>query len=258
MSITATHNPDKNVIEIKNLSFAYGDNEVLHDITFNIHEGDYLGMVGPNGGGKTTLLKLIVGLLKPSSGTISIFGQPLQSFKAWQKVGYVAQKVTSFDQKFPASVYDVVAMGRIAQRGLFKRLTKEDHAQIELALKHVGLTEFQNRLVGTLSGGQQQRVFIARALAQQPKLIFLDEPTTGVDIETQTQFYALLSKLNKDLGITLVLVSHDIDIVTNEVTEVACINQSLVYHGEPQDFLKLEELHKTYAGTMMPMLHSHT
>jgi len=248
----------KNSIEIHNVSFSYGNNEVLKNITFNIHSGDYLGVVGPNGSGKTTLIKLILGLLKLTKGEIKILGTPIDKFHDWSEIGYVAQKATSFDPKFPVTVRDVVAMGRFSHQGLFKRETNADKKLIESAIEQVELTPHKNKLIGDLSGGQQQRVFIARALSAQAKIIFLDEPTTGVDIHSQEQFYLLLEKLNRELGITLILISHDIDVVTREVTEVACINQTLVYHGNPEKFIKEDYLKKLYGEKMKFILHNHS
>jgi zinc transport system ATP-binding protein len=228
----------KNIVEVRGIGYSYGKEQVLTDITFDIHEGDYLGVVGPNGSGKTTLLKIMLGLVKPSAGQVLLFGQDVTEFRDWTRIGYVPQKVTNFDANFPATVHEVVLMGRYARRGLFKGVTKEDHQNALRALDQVGMREYHSRLIGDLSGGQQQRVFIARALAGKPEIIFLDEPTTGIDERAQAEFYALLKKLNEKLGLTLVLVSHDIAMVTKEVMHIACIDRTLVCHMTPQDFIK--------------------
>ncbi|CAN5356022.1 metal ABC transporter ATP-binding protein [soil metagenome] len=220
----------KNIIDASNISFAYEDNKVLKDVSLCIHQGDYLGVVGPNGGGKTTLIKIILGLLKPDSGTINMFGIDQNKFKDWHKIGYVAQKATSFDLRFPITVREVVGMGR-------------GKKTVSAALKEVDMEKYSKRLIGDLSGGQQQRVFIARALAQKPEIIFLDEPTSGIDINSQRDFYSLLKKLNQELNITIVLISHDIDVITNEVTEVANVNQHLDYFKNPKDYLKTIHQH---------------
>ncbi len=220
----------KNIIEVKNVSFSYGKEPILENINLNIHEGDYLGIIGPNGGGKTTLLKLILGLLKPTTGTIHSVDVP---------IGYVAQKATNFDTNFPITVREVVAQGRMAGRGLMYRFTPEDWKMIEKALHIVDLFDYQHTLIGELSGGQQQRAFIARAIVgQHPHVVFLDEPTAGVDVNSQKQFYSFLKKLNKELGMTLVLVSHDVDIITHEVSHVALVNQKLIYYGDTERFIK--------------------
>jgi len=227
-----------NSIEISHVSFSYGDNEVLRDITFAIHRGDYLGVVGPNGAGKTTLLKIMLGLLAPITGQVKLFGADVRDFKEWSKIGYVPQKALNFDEHFPATVAEVVLMGRFAKRGLFHRITAEDRAAADQALKIAEMWPYRGRLIGDLSGGQQQRVFIARALATTPEIIFLDEPTTGVDAKSQEEFYALLRKLNKESQVTLVLVSHDIDRVLGEAMHVACIDRTLVCHGSPEAYLR--------------------
>lgn len=250
-------NHAKNIVEIKNVSFAYGKETVLKNISFNIHEGDYLGIVGPNGSGKTTLLRVMLGLMRPSAGEIKVFGEPLTKFSDWSKIGYVPQKATNFDPLFPVTVGEVVAMGRYGRKGLLHPLNKADQLIINRALIDVGMLDFADRLIGDLSGGQQQRVFIARALAGEPAIIFLDEPTVGVDIKTQEDFYGLLRKLNHGFGITLVMVSHDIDVIANEVTELACVNQTLVYHGEPEVFVKGDYLQKLYGKNLRRISHGH-
>ncbi len=248
----------KNILEVKNVSFAYGANEaVLTNISLNIHSGDYLGIIGPNGGGKTTLLKIMLGLLRPTQGSVFLFGKELNDFKDWPSVGYVPQKAVHFEATFPATVEEVVAMGRFGKRGLLRMSTGEDVKKVAEALRHVDMLDFKDRLIGDLSGGQQQRVFIARALVTEPKIIFLDEPTVGVDVGTQEQFYRLLEKLNQTLGLTLVLVSHDIDVIANEATELACINQTLVYHGSPKEFVKGEYLKQLYGKNIKFILHDH-
>jgi zinc transport system ATP-binding protein len=250
-------NHQKNIIEVKNLSFSYGNDQVLKNINLNIHEGDYLGVIGPNGSGKTTLLKLMLGLLKPDSGEVKLFGKPVSEFKEWNKLGYVSQKAINFDPLFPVTVWEVVAMGRLGSRKLGHPLSDKDEKAIDKALEEVGMTEYRKRPVGDLSGGQQQRVFIARALAANPKVVFLDEPTTGVDIETQEQFYTLLSKLNKEKDLTLVLISHDVDAIAHEATELACINQTLVYHGDPKKFMGSDDLGELYGKSLRKVLHNH-
>ncbi len=246
-----------NIIELQNVSFAYENEQVLNNITLNIHKGDYLGVIGPNGGGKTTLLKIMLGLLKPKSGTVRLFNQDLNKFKDFYKIGYVPQKVGRFESNYPATVKEVVTMGRFGKKGFFKSLNKEDHALVEKSLKEVSMWQFKDRLIGDLSGGQQQRVFIARALSSEPEVIFLDEPTVGVDIEAQEQFYNLLEDLNKNLEITLILVTHDIDVIANEATELACINKSLTYHGPPKDFIKGDYIKKLYGKGVKQILHDH-
>lgn len=228
----------KNIIEVENIAFAYNDEDVLENITLDIHQGDYIGIVGPNGAGKTTLLKIMLGLLRPKTGSVKLFEQDINNFRDWRKIGYVPQKATHFDDNFPATVSEVVSMGINTKRRLFKKAETEDKRAVQSALEQVDMWEYKDRLIGDLSGGQQQRVFIARALVNQPEVIFLDEPTTGVDKRTQDGFYEMLQKLNKELGITLVLVSHDIGRLTKEVMHIACVDRSLTCHTSPEEYLK--------------------
>ncbi|HYM65252.1 MAG TPA: metal ABC transporter ATP-binding protein [Candidatus Sulfotelmatobacter sp.] len=237
-------NHKQNIIELHNLSFSYQNEEVIKDISLSVHKGDYLGIVGPNGGGKSTLLKLILGLLTPTRGEVLLFGQALEKFKDWSKFGYISQQVAHIDPTFPMSVEEIVTMGRYAKLGLFHFPMKKDREAVQKALEQVGMWDFRKRLIGDLSGGQQQRVFIARALAGEPEVIVLDEPTVGVDEKTQKQFYTLLQSLNNKLNLTLLLVSHELDIVSHEATEIAYINRDLVYYGFPKAFLDSEYVEK--------------
>lgn len=248
----------KNIIEVKNVSFSYGNEEILRDINFNVHKGDYIGIIGPNGGGKTTLLKIMIGLLKPTQGTVRLFGDDISTFRNWEKIGYVAQKAVNFDHNFPITVFEVVQMGRLAQKGLFKSLTSQDHEIVKKSLEQVEMWEYRDRLIGDLSGGQQQRVFIARALATQPEIIFLDEPTVGVDAKTQEEFYSLLRKLNQKLDLTLILVSHDINVIAHEATELACVNRTLIYDSNPKEFIKNDGLRKLYGDQVKFIMHNHS
>lgn len=254
MPITS-HN--ENIVELSNVSFSYGANLVLSKITFNVHRGDYLGIIGPNGSGKTTLLKIMVGLIDNFSGEVKLFGQNIKDFKNWEKIGYVSQNATDFDVSFPVTVEEVVSMGRFAKKGLFKGLTSYDRDIISQVLIEVEMEKFRSVLIGNLSGGQKQRVFIARAMASQPEIIFLDEPTVGIDLESQERFYSLLAKLNQKRNLTLALVSHDVDVVAHETTEVACVNQTLVYHGLSKDFIGHPNLENLYGKGVKFILHGH-
>lgn len=229
------------ILEIENLTFRYEERNVLEDIQLQVPKGAFLGLVGPNGSGKSTLLKCILGILKPKQGTIRLFGMDSKKFKDWNKIGYVSQKANSFNSGFPATVFEVVSMGLVSKKGLFRFLTKMDKAKVTKAIADVGMSEFMNRNIGELSGGQQQRVFIARALVSEPELLILDEPTVGIDVKNVESFYDMLEHLNKHLGITLILVTHDMGAVTEKVTHVACLNQRLHFHGNVDAFQKLED-----------------
>lgn len=226
---------DENIIEITGLNFNLDASRILEDINLEIKRGEFLGIIGPNGAGKTTLLKIILGLLKPTSGTIKLFGEDINNFKDWYKIGYIPQHALSFDANFPVNVFEVVSMGRFSKKGLFKNLGKEDIQAIEDALEIVGMKEYKNRRIGELSGGQQQRVFIARALSSQPELLILDEPTVGVDIAGQKEFYDFLERLNKEKKITLVIVTHDIGNISSRIGKLACINKKMFSGCHPEE-----------------------
>jgi zinc transport system ATP-binding protein len=248
-------------VQIKNVSFAYAGEDVLSDISLDIEQGDFLGIIGPNGSGKTTLLRLMLGLNSPHKGTVSLFGTPVGQFKEWSRIGYVAQKAAQFETKIPVTVREVVSLGRVGRAGIFSHFSKDDISAIDQALSSVGMENYGDRLITELSGGQQQRVFIAKALASEPELLILDEPTVGVDIETQDEFYQLLAELNKKSfkgnQLTLIIVSHDIDVIVNEVNKVACLNKTLVYEGTPKDFIKEDYMEKLYGKTRKFILHAH-
>lgn len=244
------------IITVDNVSFDYNGKHVLDNINLEVMPGDYMGLIGPNGSGKTTLLRLIIGLLEPKSGSINLFGKPLHEVRDWTGLGYIPQKATQFENKFPITVWETVSLGRIAKKGLLKKFNKEDKKVIDKALSIVSLHPYKNKLLDELSGGQQQRAFIARALASDPELLILDEPTVGIDSQSQEKFYEILSQLNKE-GKTIVIVSHDISVIANEVTSLACLNKTLVYHGTPEQFIKEDYIEKLYGKDRKFIIHGH-
>jgi len=247
------------IINVKNVSFRYERENVLENIDLSIPKGSFLGLVGPNGSGKSTLLKLILGLLKPQKGRIELFGMPISKFREWDRIGFVSQKANSFNTGFPATVYEVVASGLTKKIGLFHFMDKKMKEDVISAIHSVGMDPFIHRNIGELSGGQQQRVFIARAIVSKPEILILDEPTVGVDVKNVQAFYEMLDKLNKQLGITLILVTHDIGTVTNKVTHVACLNKFLHFHGDKEEYEKLEEkdLSSFYQFDVKVLSHEH-
>jgi zinc transport system ATP-binding protein len=215
----------RKIIQFKNVSFSYASQPALEKITFDVIEKDFFGIVGPNGGGKTTLLKLILGLLMPMRGEISVFGKnPKESRKM---IGYVPQ-YAKFDFDFPINVEEVVLTGRLGCSTVFGPYRAEDRAAAYEAIKSVGITHLSGRRLGSMSGGERQRALIARALVSDPSLLLLDEPTASVDIGAEESIYELLKELND--RITIILVSHDIGFITRYVDKVACINKTLVCH----------------------------
>lgn len=227
------NNSSNNIIDVKNLTFSYNNGTTaLDNISLSIVKGDYVGIIGPNGGGKSTLIKIMLGLIKSNRNNITLFGSDINNFKKWSKVGYVSQKVTNFDTSFPISVHEVVSMSKHGFFQPFGIESRADKNAIDDALNEVGMLNHKDDLLKNLSGGQQQKVFIARALASNPEILFLDEPTSGIDAKAQDSFYDLLRRLNKEKNITLIMVSHDIKRVMQETNKLAFLKKGLVYYGD--------------------------
>jgi zinc transport system ATP-binding protein len=216
----------KPVIDIKNLWFSFNGEPVLQNVNFTLHYKEFLAMIGPNGGGKTTLLKLILGLLKADQGKIRVLGQnPRQ---AAHRIGYVPQDI-HINKNFPISVLDVVLMGRLRSGISWSHHKKDDRITAQAVLEKVEMDQFKNRHIDELSVGQQQRVFIARALVTEPEILILDEPTASVDAKGQAEIYAILKALNEK--ITILVVSHDLLALSSYIKSVACVNRRVHFHG---------------------------
>lgn len=222
------------LIEVEDLSFGYQQQTVLENIQLQVPEGDFLAIVGPNGSGKSTLLKLLMGVLKPISGEIRFRDASLRS-----RLGYVSQKASQ-SSGFPATVKEVVASGLTGKLGLFQRMKKQEWLRVKQTLKRVGLEQFANRNIEQLSGGQKQRVFIARALVGEPQVLIMDEPTVGVDFKAKQQFYDLLTKLNKQQGLTIILVTHDLEMVPEVANQIVCLNRKVFFAGSAAEFAQQE------------------
>ncbi len=215
------------VIEINDLTYAYNGTTVLQQINLTVEQGDFMAMTGPNGGGKTTLIKLMLGLLKPDQGSLRILGCPPE--QASHHIGYVPQN-THVNPNFPISALDVVLMGQLQPGGRRMRHSRKDRDVAHAALVRMGMGSDCSRRIGQLSGGQRQRVFIARALVSQPQILLLDEPTAHLDTKGQNDLYALLAGLNRDT--TIIVVSHDLLVLSSHVKSVACVNRQLHYHSQ--------------------------
>ena len=216
-------------IEITDLSFSYQGRPVLKDVNLKILDGDFLLLMGPNGGGKTTLLKLMLGLLRPTRGTVCVSGAP--PAKMSHQIGYVPQDI-HINQQFPISALDVVLMGKLKPGRRKAWHSPSDRTAAHEVLDRLGMGAYCHRRIGELSGGQRQRVMIARALMTDPRLLFLDEPTSGIDSGGQGEFYDLLKHLNET--ITIVLASHDLMVLSSYVKSIACVNQTVFYHDESE------------------------
>jgi len=235
------------IIELEHLTVRYQELVAVEDVTLRVESGEFLAVIGPNGSGKTTLVKAMLGLVEPTAGSVRLFGRPPRDLgRQWARVGYVPQ-VVHIDPHFPIRVFDVVLMGRYAQVGLVRRPGKRDREAARLALERVGLSELGERQIGRLSGGQRQRVLVARALATEPELLILDEPTTGVDVGTTEGLFELLETFHEQ-GMTVVVVSHDVGVVAQHVNRVACMNRRLVAHGLPTEVMRPDVLECMYGG----------
>lgn len=223
----------KPIIEIKNLSAGYDDRNVLHDINLTVYEQDFLGIIGPNGGGKTTLMKCILGLLKPTGGEIIFHCKP--------SLGYLPQYNT-IDRKFPISVEEVILSGLSVQKSLTARFTPEEKEKSKQVIARMGLEGLEHRAIGQLSGGQLQRALLGRAIISDPSVLILDEPNTYIDKRFEARLYELLAEINKECAI--ILVSHDIGTVLQQVKSIACVNETLDYH--PDTGITTEWLEKNF------------
>ena len=241
------------VVNIDNVSYGFNSALVLENISFTVDKGDFVGIIGPNGAGKTTLFRSMLGLLEDYQGRITFFGEDIRKNRnILQKIGYIPQK-NSIDQGFPATVEEIVSLGITSRR--------PSKNKINHAIETVGLFDQKTKRIGELSGGQQQRVLIAKALANEPELLILDEPVTGIDLETQNKFYVLLKKLNEDNKITIIWASHDLDAVKKLANKIACVNRRIFFHGDATIFFENNELLKAYSESTMQahmQLHDHS
>jgi|AMFO01.1.fsa_nt_gi ABC-type Mn/Zn transport systems, ATPase component len=240
--------PDRfTVVRARHLSYRIGRHVILQDLNFDVHRGEFVAILGPNGAGKTTLIRLILGILRPTSGELTVLGHPPHRMprSLRRRIGYVPQ-LLALDLSVPVTVEEVVRMGRYVHAGWTGRLGSADREAVRRALARVGLEGLERRMLRELSGGQRQRVFLARALATEPELLVLDEPTTSLDPSMTEGLYDLLQELRKSLDLTVILVSHDVGIVMERADTVACLSGRLVAHGRPRDVLTRATLECMY------------
>ncbi len=243
-SATNINEKDNKVVVIENLNLMNNSDVILDDVSFEIKKGDFLGIIGPNGAGKTTLFKCMLGLNKDYSGTIKVFGKEIkkESKEIYKKIGYIPQS-NKFDTRFPATVKEIIQLGTIG-----KKIGKE---KINELVKLTGISEYMDKRIGDLSGGQQQRVMITKALIHEPELLILDEPATAIDVNILKIFYRLLTKLNKEKGITIIWSSHDLDAVNLLSNKIACIYKKLLFHGRSEEFFSDENNLKKFSESSM-------
>jgi zinc transport system ATP-binding protein len=223
-------------VQVRGLSFAYNSVQVLSDVTFTLNRGDYCGLVGPNGSGKTTLIRILLGFSAANAGSVTLFGESPLTFKDWKRIGYVPQRLGSFNPHFPASVREIVALGLLSKHAFPRRIGKYESEAIERVLKLMEIADIKNKLIGELSGGQQQRVFIARALVNEPDLLILDEPTSTLDPEIREHFFGVLRALNEESGITILIVTHDIGSIGKYASTLLYLDKKVIFHGSFGEF----------------------
>ena len=230
------------VLTVRNLCAGYHGTEALKDVSFSVNPGDYIGICGPNGSGKSTLVKVILGLLAPTSGEISLLGTPQSGFHSWQRIGYLPQGLQFFNPHFPATVNEVVRLGRLAGKGFPKCFDREDAAAVERTMEWMGISQIGGCMIGELSGGLRQRVLLARALVNDPQLLVLDEPTTALDPETRESFYKLIFEMNRDRKATVLLVTHDTATIGKYASHLLYLDKQVVFYGDFDDFCNSTEM----------------
>jgi len=238
-------------IEIKEVSASFGENEVLKDINLSLDVGTFLGIMGPNGGGKTTLLKIILGLIKPDKGEVKVLGRIPEQNR--DKIGYVPQ-YSDFDSEFPISVKEVVLMGRLGQTGWRSNFSKRDYEIVHESLKQVEMLKLKDKKMSDLSGGQHQRVLIARALATEPEILILDEPTASVDKKVKSNIYEVLKEMNEK-GKTILISTHDTSVIYSKMDSLACLNKKLIFHGKED--IPLEVFEEAYGAPVSLLSEKH-
>lgn len=239
--MSANDNHTAAVVEVCNLSVFYGQTQAVENVSFALRKGDFVGLVGPNGSGKTTIAKALLGIVSPRSGDISLFGVPQEVFSQKNRIGYLPQKQTSINPIFPASAKEVVLLGLLSLKKTPKRITKKDSQKAIEAMDILGIANLQNKMLSELSGGQQQKVLLARALVSDPDLLILDEPSTALDPNSRENFFALVEDLNKKNGTTILLVTHDTGYIGQYANKLLYIDRKLVFFGKIGDFCPSEE-----------------
>lgn len=233
----------KNIITVRGLGFDYGDGWVFHNLDLDIPQGDFVAVIGANGAGKSTMMKMLAHALEPTAGEIYYFGRPIAEFSEWQKIGYVPQNPAKLQREFPISVEEVVALGLLSSGSLLRRFGQQERKAVDEALAAFNLTALRKRKIGELSGGQQQRVFLARAMVKRPEILLLDEPATGIDTASKAELYAMLKRINREQGVTIVMISHDLELAAEAAKSALCIDHGICFRGEVHAALQHHHKH---------------
>lgn len=234
------------IVSTKNLTFRYGGNEAVENLTFAVEKGDYIALVGHNGSGKSTLVKLLLGILQPSAGSVTLFTEPIQTFSDWRRVGYLPQNIGLFNPLFPATVKEIVALGLIAQKDFPRKLAAKDAKKVQEALTQLGIAPLADKLIGELSGGQVQRTLLARAIVNDPELLILDEPVSSVDPETREDFFQYLARVNKEKQTTILLITHDIGHSVKSTNKLLFLDKRVLFYGGYGQFCASKEMENQF------------
>ncbi len=234
------------ILKVDSLSFDYGTAPVLSDVSFVVNKGDFIALAGPNGAGKTTLIRIILGLENSLSGDIKIFGDKLGNKNNWSRIGYLPQRVNIFNPLFPATVEEVVSLGLLSQKKYPKKINKADEEKIDQVLKLLEILNLKKRPVNELSGGQQQRIFLARALVSSPELLIMDEPSTALDPEMRETFFKIIEKLNKEQGVTVIIITHDTAQIGQYANRLLYLDKSVIFCGPFADFCHSGDMEKYF------------
>ena len=230
------------IVTTELLSCCYREGKVLEDVSFTVERGDYVGIVGPNGSGKSTLVKALLGLVTVCGGRAALFGSQLSQFRDWQRVGYLPQSLHLVNPVFPATVHETVGLGLLSHKRFPKRLNRDDRNKIDETLRELGVYDLRDKRIGELSGGQLQRVLLARAIVNDPELLILDEPTAALDPETRGRFYDMISAINRERGVTIILVTHDSGVIGEYASKMLYLDKKLLFYGNFDEFCHSPEM----------------
>jgi zinc transport system ATP-binding protein len=252
-------NPNNIIIEFDKVSVEYDNAEAISDISLNILRGDFVGLAGPNGAGKTTLVKAILGLVPLRSGKIILFGQNINAFSKWEKVGYLPQKQNGINPLFPASVEEIVSLGLLSTKRIPKQINSNDKKQIAKILSELDISQLKDKMFSSLSGGQQQRVVLARSLVSNPELLIFDEPSNALDPESRDSFFGYIKRLNKEKGVTIILITHDTGYIGEYANKLLYIDKRKIYFGSFAEFCESKDMSARFGNIDQHLIcHQHS